>query len=291
MTGIANADYRGGVMGFRWIACVGIALMALNVNAQTAPAPQAQNSKPAAAATPTPSSQKPGATAPVSPTPSTQKSPASAPAASAFVTDKDKLSYAVGMAFARSLKAEGIDVDPTLVDKGVADVLSGGKTLLTDDELRATMLALQQEVQKKQAAAAALAGAQAKQAGDAFRASNAAKPGVVTLPSGLQYKILKPGDGKVPTENSTVLCNYIGKFIDGKEFDSSHDKPVPFTLNGIIPGMSEALRLMSAGAEWELVIPPNLAYGDRGAGNVIAPNSTLVFEVEVVSIQDKPATP
>ncbi len=277
-------------MKLRWIACLGFALGGLNVNAQTPATPQTPANAPAAAGTTAP--KKAGATTAASPAAKApSKAPAKAPAATTLTTDKDKLSYAIGLAFAKSLKVQGIDVDSTVVDKGLADGLSGGKTLMTDDQLKATMLALQQDVQKKQAATMAVASAQLKQAGDAFRAANAKMPGVVTLPSGLQYKILTPGNGKMPTAESTIMCNYRGTFIDGMEFDSSHDKPVPFTLNGIIPGMSEALKLMSTGAKWQLVIPPNLAYGDRGAGGVIGPNTTLVFDVEVVSIQDKSTTP
>lgn len=275
-------------MKLRWTVCLGLALVAWNANAQTAVAPQTQNSQTGATAPTLP--RKPATSAPAA-----GKAPAKAPAAAApataLTTDKDKLSYAVGIAFAKSLKAQGIDVDSAIVDKGLADGLSGAPGLMTDDQLKATMQALQQDVQKKQAVAMAAAAEKQKAAGDAFRAANAKQAGVVTLPSGLQYKILAPGNGQRPTENSTVLCNYRGTFIDGMEFDSSHGKPVPFTLKGIIPGMSEALLLMSPGAKWQLVIPPNLAYGDRGAGGVIAPDTTLIFEVEVVSVDDKPATP
>jgi FKBP-type peptidyl-prolyl cis-trans isomerase FklB len=282
--GFAIVKSSGGKMKLRWILLVGFALTAWNANAQTAATPQTPAAKTGAAATPAP--KKAVTTTPAAKAPT--KAPAKAPGAAAtLTTDKQKLSYAVGIAFARSLKAQGIEVDSTVVDKGLADGFSGGPALMTDDQLKATMQSLQADVQKKEAAAMAEASAKFKVAGDAFRADNGKKPGVVTLPSGLQYKIVTPGDGKKPGADSTILCNYRGTFIDGMEFDSSHDKPVPFTLKGIIPGMSEALQLMSTGAKWQLVIPPNLAYGDRGAGGVIGPNTTLVFDVEVVSIQDK----
>lgn len=274
-------------MKLRWMICLGFALVAWNANAQPAATPQAQSGQTGAAATTAP--KKATTTKPAAPAVPANKAPAAS--GTTLATDKDKLSYAVGIAFAKSLKAQGIDVDSALVDKGLSDGLSGGPGLMTDDQLKATMQALQQDVQKKQAVAMAAVAEKQKAAGDAFRAENAKQAGVVSLPSGLQYKILAPGNGQRPTENSTVLCNYRGTFIDGMEFDSSHGKPVPFTVKGIIPGMAEALLLMSPGAKWQLVIPPNLAYGDHGAGGVIAPNATLIFEVEVVSVDGKPATP
>src|SRR5262249_24576292 len=153
---------------------------------------------------------------------------------------------------------------------------------LTEDDLRAIMTSLQEEMKQKQMQAMAMASTENKKAGEAFLAENGKKEGVVTLPSGLQYKILKAGTGKKPVDTDTVLCNYKGAFIDGAEFDSSADagKPVPFELNRIIPGFKEALELMPVGSKWQIFIPSNLGYGESGAGNVIGPNATLVFEIE-----------
>jgi FKBP-type peptidyl-prolyl cis-trans isomerase len=208
----------------------------------------------------------------------------------ALKTEKDKVSYAVGLEFARSIKGQGIEVDSKLLVMGLNDALSGGKPLMTEEDLRTTMLAVQEEVKQKQMQAMTKAAEENKKAGDAFLAENAKKEGVVTLPSGLQYKILKAGEGKKPADADTVACNYRGTFVDGTEFDSSYGtgKPATFGLKGVIPGFGEALKLMSVGSKWQVFVPSKLAYGDRGANNVIGPNSTLVFEIELVSIQDKP---
>jgi FKBP-type peptidyl-prolyl cis-trans isomerase len=216
--------------------------------------------------------------------------PVSAQERPALKTQKDKVSYAVGLEFARSIKGQGIEVDSKLLVMGLNDALSGGKPLMTEEDLRTTMLAVQEEVKQKQMQAMTKAAEENKKAGDAFLAENAKKEGVVTLPSGLQYKILKAGEGKKPADADTVACNYRGTFVDGTEFDSSYGtgKPATFGLKGVIPGFGEALKLMSVGSKWQVFVPSKLAYGDRGANNVIGPNSTLVFEIELVSIQDKP---
>ena len=198
-------------------------------------------------------------------------------------TQKDRTSYALGMDLANSLKKQSIDVDPAIFSQGLRDVLGSSKTLLTEEEVRTILAALQTEVRNNMMT-------KIKQDGAAFLAQNKAKDGVVTLPSGLQYKILKAGDGKKPGLDDTVVCHYKGTLIDGTEFDSSYkrNQPASFPVKGVIKGWTEALQLMSVGSQWQLVIPSDLAYGDRGAANVIPPYSTLVFEVELVSIQAKP---
>jgi len=214
---------------------------------------------------------------------------ASAQEQATLTTQKDKVSYGIGVQVAASLKGQGIDVDPNLLVKGLRDALSGQKLLMSNEELSATMAAFQQEMVQKQAQARAQAAEDNKKAGDAFMAGNGKKDGVVTLPSGLQYKILQAGQGKKPTEADTVACNYRGTLIDGTEFDKSEaGNPASFDVKSVIPGFKEALQLMMVGSKWQFFIPPDLAYGDRGAGNVIGPNTTLVFEVELVSIKDKP---
>jgi FKBP-type peptidyl-prolyl cis-trans isomerase FklB len=207
-------------------------------------------------------------------------------AANPLKTPKDKVSYAVGAQIALSLKSQGIDIDPDLVAKGFKDLLSGSKLLLSDDELRTTLTALQQQLQQKQAELLTKAAADNKKAGDTFFADNGKKDGVVTLPSGLQYKIIRAGDGKKPSESDTVSCNYRGTLIDGTQFDSSAPgQPATFQVGGVIPGFKEALLLMPAGSKWQVYIPSNLAYGASGAGNAIGPNATLIFDIELLAIQ------
>jgi FKBP-type peptidyl-prolyl cis-trans isomerase FklB len=207
--------------------------------------------------------------------------------APALKTDKDKLSYAMGMDLGVQLKANAVDIDPALFTDGLRAALAGGKTLLTDAEAKAAISKLQMAMVSKQAAVAKAAGDKNKAEGDAFLAANKAKPGVVTLPSGLQYKILTAGTGKKPTAADTVVCQYRGTTLDGKEFDSSYKsgQPATFPLGKVIKGWTEVLQLMPVGSKWQVFIPPNLAYAERGAGTDIGPNATLIFELELVAIK------
>ncbi len=200
---------------------------------------------------------------------------------------KDKTSYVIGADLATNLKRESIDVDPDMVLRGMKDVLSGGKTLMTDEEMRATSTALRQEIMEKQAQEIKKLAEKNKKEGEAFLEANKKKEGVKTLPSGLQYKVITEGTGKSPKATDTVTVNYRGTLVDGTEFDSSYKRgqPATFPVNGVIKGWTEALQLMKEGAKWELFIPPDLAYGERGAGNVIGPDSTLIFEVELISVK------
>ena len=218
--------------------------------------------------------------------------PAGAQDTAAPTTQKDKVSYGIGVQVAKTLKGQGIDINPDLLIKGLRDALSGQKLQMSDEDLNTTMAALQQEVTQKQMQERAKQADDNKKAGDAFLADNGKKEGVVTLPSGLQYKVVKPSDGKKPTDADTVTCNYRGTLIDGTEFDKSQaGQPATFQVGMVIPGFKEALKLMPVGSTWQFFIPPGLAYGDRGAGNVIGPNTTLIFEVELLSIKDKIANP
>ena len=218
--------------------------------------------------------------------------PAGAQDSTAPTTQKDKVSYGIGVQVAKTLKGQGIDINPDLLIKGLRDALSGQKLLMSDEDLNTTMAALQQEVTQKQMQERAKQADDNKKAGDAFLADNGKKEGVVTLPSGLQYKVVKPAEGKKPTDADTVTCNYRGTLIDGTEFDKSQaGQPAMFQVGMVIPGFKEALKLMPVGSTWQFFIPPSLAYGDRGAGNVIGPNTTLIFEVELLSIKDKTANP
>jgi FKBP-type peptidyl-prolyl cis-trans isomerase FklB len=204
-------------------------------------------------------------------------------------TDKDKASYAIGLNVGKNLQKESIDVDPEIIAQGIKDTLAGGKTLMTDDEAKAAMVALKAEAQKKQEAKMAQSGEANKKEGDAFLAANKTKEGVVTLPSGLQYKILTAGTGPKPTAADSVSCNYRGTLINGKEFDASskHGGPLTFPVGGVIKGWTEALQLMPVGSKWQLFVPADLAYGQRGAGGDIGPGATLIFDVELVSIKAK----
>jgi len=218
--------------------------------------------------------------------------PAGAQDPTAPTTPKDKVSYGIGVQVAKTLKSQGIDVNTDLVIKGLRDALSGQKLLMSDEDLNTTMGALQQEVAKKQMQERAKLADDNKKAGDSFLADNGKKEGVVALPSGLQYKVVKAADGKKPTDADTVTCNYRGTLIDGTEFDKSQaGQPATFQVGQVIPGFKEGLKLMPVGSTWQFFIPSNLAYGDRGAGNTIGPNTTLIFEVELLSIKDKTANP
>ena len=207
----------------------------------------------------------------------------------ALQTQNDKRSYAIGVQMAAGIKNQGIEVSPELVAQGLRDALAGAKLLLTDDEMGAAIEALQAEMRLKQEEARTAALEKNKTAGDAFLADNAKKEGVVSLPSGLQYKILTAADGKKPADADTVVCHYRGTLLNGTEFDSSYGAtPATFAVKDVIPGFREAVKLMPVGSKWQFFIPSNLAYGERGAGNVIEPNATLIFEIELISIQDKP---
>ncbi len=204
-------------------------------------------------------------------------------------TQKQKESYALGMNIGMGLKRQPLPVDPATVARGLRDALSGSKLLLSDDEMKAALQQLRADVEKQQQEKAGTEGAANRKKGEAFLAANKAKPGVQTLPDGLEYKILKEGTGPKPTGNDTVTVNYRGTLIDGKEFDSSYKRgqPASFPVGGVIRGWTEALQLMPVGSKWELYIPPDLAYGDRGSGPDIGPGETLIFEVELLSIGDK----
>lgn len=202
-------------------------------------------------------------------------------------TQKDKVSYSIGLDIGRNLKDQSIEIDPKLLSQGIQDAISG-KHLLTDEEIQKVMSTFREEMQAKAAAQAKVVGDKNLKEGDAFLAENKKKKGVVTLPSGLQYKILTAGTGKKPKATDTVTTNYKGTLIDGTEFDSSYKRgePASFPVEGVIPGWTEALQLMPVGSKWQLVVPPSLAYGPRGAGQAIGPNATLIFEVELLSIQE-----
>jgi FKBP-type peptidyl-prolyl cis-trans isomerase FklB len=213
-------------------------------------------------------------------------------------TQKEKTSYAIGLSVAGTLKRDGIEVDSAILLRGLNDALAGGKLLLTDEEAKDVFAAIQKEVSEKQKEAREKQEAEMKtlgeanqKEGEAFLAANKTKEGVVTLPSGVQYKVEKQGDGPKPTATDTVVCNYRGTLISGKEFDSSYKRgqPATFPVSGVIKGWTEILQLMPVGSKYQVFIPAALAYGQRGPSADIGPNATLIFEIELISIKEKPA--
>ena len=205
-------------------------------------------------------------------------------------TQKEKVSYSIGLNMGKNLAKKSIDIEPRLLAEGIRDGMTKSESdfLLTKDEIRDAMLAFQKEmIQKQQAEKQALAEKNMAE-GEKFLAENKEKPGVETLPSGLQYKVIKEGSGKKPLATSTVTTHYTGRLIDGTVFDSSVKRgtPATFELSQVIKGWAEGLQLMKEGSKCEFYVPPELAYGENGVGDVIGPNATLIFEVELLSIDN-----
>jgi FKBP-type peptidyl-prolyl cis-trans isomerase FklB len=199
------------------------------------------------------------------------------------MTLQEKISYIIGRDMATNLQKQGIEIDSEPFMKGMKEVLEGKPSSLSQQEVQQAMMALQQEMTQKQNAS----GSENKKAGEDFLAENKDKEGVKTLPSGLQYQVLQEGSGKSPAASDTVTTHYHGTLIDGTVFDSSYERgqPATFPVNGVIAGWTEALQMMKEGSKWRLFIPSNLAYGTQGAGDAIGPNSTLIFDVELLSVK------
>jgi FKBP-type peptidyl-prolyl cis-trans isomerase FklB len=242
--------------------------------------------------------QTPAATSSTTPattskTPAKKTTTAAAGAAAPLTSRKQKFSYALGMNIATglgaNLKKQGVEVDWNLLAQGVKDGASGSKTRLTEEEAKAVLTEVQNDVKKEQQEKMKEAADKNKTEGEAFLAANKDKEGVKTLPSGLQYKVLTEGTGPKPAASDMVVCNYRGTLINGTEFDSSYKRgePATFPVGGVIKGWTEALQLMPVGSKWQLYIPSGLAYGERGAGAEIGPDATLIFEVELISIKPK----
>ncbi len=200
---------------------------------------------------------------------------------------KDSVSYGIGMNIGRDIKHQAIDVDPNVLAQGIKDAMGEGKTLLTDEQVQSCMNSLQKVMMEKQEAKNKELGDKNLKEGQAYLEANKKKDGVKVTADGLQYRVIKAGTGPKPTATQTVSVHYRGTLIDGTEFDSSikRGQPAEFPVNGVIKGWTEALQLMPVGSKWELVIPPELAYGDRGAGSSIGPNAVLIFEVELLAIK------
>jgi FKBP-type peptidyl-prolyl cis-trans isomerase FklB len=267
---------------------------ASHTNAQDTPAPSTPKASSQSSSSGSPSTgaaksgQTPGAKAGQGTTAAKKPATAAAP----LTTQKQKASYAVGANIGRGLHRDGVDVDPAIVARGLRDALAGAKLQLTDEEMKAALTTLTAEMKKKQDAETAAVSEANKKEGETFLAANKSKEGVTTLPDGLQYKILTPGNGPKPTPTDTVVANYKGTLINGTEFDSSYKRgqPVTFPVGQVIKGWTEVLQLMPVGSKWEVYIPSDLAYGPQGPGRgPIGPNETLIFEIELVSIQPKTA--
>jgi FKBP-type peptidyl-prolyl cis-trans isomerase FklB len=202
-------------------------------------------------------------------------------------TKMDSVSYSIGLDIGKNLKAQSIEVNPSALAEGMRVALGTGKGVLTDEQVQAVMTQFQQEMMEQQAVKAHELGEKNKKEGEAFLAANKTKEGVVTTASGLQYKILKAGTGKKPTDKQTVTVHYRGTLIDGTEIDNSYKRGQPATraVTGFIKGWTEALQLMPVGSKWQLFMPGELAYGDRGMGSQVPPNAALIFEVELISVQ------
>jgi FKBP-type peptidyl-prolyl cis-trans isomerase FklB len=202
--------------------------------------------------------------------------------------DNALINYSLGYQIGGDLKRQQVEVNREVLLKGIEDAVSGSEPAMSKAAMRNALIALKRKVMAQQHEAKAAAAKKNQEAGEAFLAGNAKKDGVVSLPDGLQYRVIEPGKGAQPKTDDTVTVHYRGTLIDGTEFDSSYsrNKPASFRADRVIPGWREALPLMKEGAKWELFIPARLAYGERGGGK-IPPNSTLIFEVELISIDEK----
>lgn len=202
--------------------------------------------------------------------------------AASLDTDKQKLSYIFGIQAGQNIQQEGVELDLDAFKAGVADMLAGNQPQLD----QATAEKVIQEYQAKKAQELARLMNEKQAEAKAYMEENAKKEGVVTTDSGLQYEILEEGDGATPTENDKVIAHYKGTLLDGTVFDSSYERgePATFPVNGVIQGWQEALKMMKEGSKWRIVVPANLAYGPRGAGPLIGPNETLIFDIELIAI-------
>ena len=200
---------------------------------------------------------------------------------------KEKESYSLGYQFGHNVKAQGVDIDLDIYTSGIKDALGGKEPQMSQEEIRSTIRGLQQRLQAARQKELKEQAEKNVEEGKKFLAENQKKEGIKTLPSGLQYKVMTEGSGKTPQATDTVTVNYRGTLIDGTEFDSSYKRgqPASFKVNGVIKGWTEALQLMKEGSKWQLFIPHDLAYGERGAGRTLPPGSTLIFEVELISVK------
>lgn len=202
-------------------------------------------------------------------------------------SQKKKVSYAIGLDIGQNFKAQAMDIDMEILAQGLLDSQKTEKPLLGKEESQKVMTQFQQDMMKAVQEKRMIQGRDNKAKEEAFLKENAQKPGVKVTASGLQYKVITEGKGPMPKASDTVKVHYRGTLLDGSEFDSSYkrNEPAVFTVNGVIKGWTEALQLMKVGSKWQVFLPSALAYGERGAGQVIGPNATLIFEVELLSIE------
>lgn len=285
----------------RWTMTFGIGIALLAATAATQEAPGGKKGQPQDSAASKPEKQAEAPARPEPMVPATKADTKAANSASsktgsgappvALQNRTDKLSYAFGVSLARDLQRQKNSLNVDLLIRAVTDTLAGNELIMTDDEVTATVRMFEAEQKQDLQHARMMLSERNQKEGEAFFAENAKKDGVVTLPSGLQYRILKKGEGKVPTYEDIVVCNYTGKLLDGTEIDNSYKRkePTAVPVKGVIPGWTQALQLMPAGSKWQLFVPPQLAYGDK-AGGGIPPYATLIFEVELISIQEKAQT-
>jgi FKBP-type peptidyl-prolyl cis-trans isomerase FklB len=200
----------------------------------------------------------------------------------------DKLSYAIGVNFARQFKSQNIEINPDMLHKAIKAIMTGQTALMTDEQVMNTLQDFEKEMQDKMKGEMKKAAEENINKGKAWLAENKKRQGVVELPSGLQYEVIKDGSGESPKATSTVTTHYAGTLVDGTEFDSSikRGEPATFAVNGVIRGWTEALQLMKPGAKWKLYVPADLAYGDAGSPPTIGPGETLIFEVELISVKN-----
>jgi FKBP-type peptidyl-prolyl cis-trans isomerase FklB len=200
--------------------------------------------------------------------------------------EKDKVNYSLGYQIGGDLKRQGVELQAELVVKEIQDAIAGTNPRLTPQEMRTVLVDLKKRIEKTERENSMKDRVKNQAEGEAFLTENARKEGIQVLPSGLQYRVVREGSGAAPKATDTVTVNYRGTHIDGAEFDSSYkrNKPASFRVDRVIPGWTEALQLMKEGARWDLFLPAKLAYGERGAGTGIPPNSALIFEVELISV-------
>ena len=204
-----------------------------------------------------------------------------------LTTQRDRVNYAIGVNLIGNFKQQGVEIDLDVVMQGMKDAASGGKLLLNEDELRIAITQYQTKIRQRRAPEVSKSAIDNKVEGETFLAENMKKEGVVTLESGLQYKVLNSGDGKKPTLEDTVECQYRGFFVNGNEFDSSYhnERPALFKVAEMIPGWRQALPLMPVGSKWQIFVPSQLAYGEHGKGGLIGPNTALIFEIELLAVK------
>ena len=202
-------------------------------------------------------------------------------------TPKNRISYTIGVNIGQDFKSQKLDIDAEALMEGIKDSMAGKELRMTEEEMTSEIQTFQQELQAKMMAEMEAVAAKNKADGEAYLADNAKKEGVIVTDSGLQYKVLEAGEGDAPAPSDIVTVHYRGTLVDGTQFDSSYDRgqPATFPVGGVITGWTEALQLMKPGAKYQLAIPSGLAYGERGAGQVIGPNAVLLFDIELISVE------